>query len=49
MFTWQRDDYANLKDKALRDGKALPESADGLQIFENAAQYFGLVKARKSA
>ncbi len=46
MFTWQRDDYANLKDKANREGKPLPESADGLQIFQNAAQYFGL-KAQK--
>ncbi len=46
MFTWQRDDYAALKDKARRDDKPLPETADGLQIFENAAQYFG-VKAEK--
>lgn len=46
MFTWQRDDYARLKDKAQRDGKPLPDSADGLQIFQNAAEYFG-VKAEK--
>ncbi len=46
MFTWQRDDYAGLKDRARRDGKPLAEAADGLQIFENAAQYFG-VKAEK--
>lgn len=46
MFTWQRDDYANLKDAARRTGKPLEESADGLQIFQNAAQYFG-VKAQK--
>ncbi|PZQ44470.1 MAG: phosphoribosylformylglycinamidine synthase [Micavibrio aeruginosavorus] len=46
MFTWQRDDYANLKDKARRDGKALSEQADGLQLFENAGVYFG-AKASK--
>jgi len=46
MFTWQRDDYARLKDKARRDGKALPETSDGLQIFENAGKYFG-VKSEK--
>lgn len=49
MFTWQRDDYARLKDKAHRDGKTLPESADGLQIFENAAQYFGIKAEKKRA
>lgn len=46
MFTWQRDDYASQKDKARRDGKTLPERADGIRIFENAANYFG-VKAEK--
>lgn len=46
MFTWQRDDYAKLKDKARRDGKTLPEEADGLKFFENAAAYFG-IKAEK--
>lgn len=46
MFHWQRDDYAAIKDKARRDGKTLPEESDGLQIFENAAGYFG-VKAEK--
>ncbi len=49
MFTWQRDDYALLKDKARREGKQLSDRADGLQLFENAAQYFGVVAARKSA
>lgn len=48
MFTWQRDDYARLKDKARRDGKTLPDAADGLQFFENAGSYFG-VKAKLSA
>lgn len=46
MFNWQRDDYAYLKEKARREGTQLPEQADGLQIFQNAAQYFG-VKAQK--
>ena len=46
MFTWQRDDYANLKDKARRDAKSLSATADGIQIFDNAARYFG-IKAEK--
>ncbi len=49
MFTWQRDDYARLKDRAQRDGKTLPDAADGLQIFENAAQYFGIKAEKKRA
>lgn len=49
MFTWQRDDYANLKDKARRDGKPLSETADGLQIFQNAAQYFQTNKSKMTA
>lgn len=49
MFTWQRDDYALLKDHARRAGKALPEQADGLQIFENAAEYFGVKAAKRRA
>lgn len=49
MFTWQRDDYANLKDKARREGKPLPETSDGLQIFQNAAQYFGIQALKKRA
>ncbi len=44
MFTWQRDDYAILKDRARRDGKTLPERADGLKLFENAGAYFGTMK-----
>ena len=42
MFTWQRDDYASLKDKARRNGQALSDNSDGLQIFSNAAEYFGV-------
>lgn len=48
MFTWQRDDYTRMKDAARREGKTLPDRADGLAFFENAARYFE-VKARKTA
>jgi len=48
MFTWQRDDYAELKDTAAREGKQLPETADGIQLFQNAAEYFEVAK-KKSA
>ena len=48
MFTWQRDDYMELKDKAGREGKELPEAADGLTLFQNAATYFKVAK-KKSA
>lgn len=40
MFTWQRDDYDRLKDRAQRDGSDLPEESDGLALFRNAAAYF---------
>ncbi len=40
MFTWQRDDYHELKDQAQRDGIELPDESEGLQIFKNAAKYF---------
>ncbi len=40
MFTWQRDDFAELKDRAQRTGTKLPEETDGLKIFQNAAEYF---------
>ena len=49
MFTWQRDDYAALKDQANRNGSSLPEETDGLQIFQNAAIYFGMNAMKKSA
>ncbi len=48
MFTWQRDDYAELKDQAQRDGVDLPDASDGLKIFKNAADYFQ-VAAKKTA
>jgi len=40
MFTWQRDDYMEVKDKAQRAGQDVPEESDGLSIFKNAAAYF---------
>lgn len=48
MFTWQRDDYHELKDQAQRDGSQLSDIADGMRIFQNAAEYFG-VALKKSA
>ncbi len=46
MFTWQRDDYMELKDKAQREGKELPETADGIALFQNAARYFEVAKKK---
>ncbi len=40
MFTWQRDDYHELKDAAQRAGVELPEESEGIQIFKNAVKYF---------
>ncbi|MBX2834546.1 MAG: phosphoribosylformylglycinamidine synthase subunit PurQ [Micavibrio sp.] len=40
MFTWQRDDYMQIKDVAARTGSKVEEPADGLKIFQNAARYF---------
>ena len=48
MFTWQRDDFAELKDQAQRDGIQLSDDADGLGLFRNAARYFD-IKIKKSA
>ncbi len=48
MYSWQRDDYMEAKDRARREGHALPEEADGMAIFRNAARYFEVEK-RKSA
>ena len=42
MFSWQRDDYAEAKDEAQRKGQSLPETADGMALFRNAAKYFGI-------
>ncbi|MCB1650938.1 MAG: phosphoribosylformylglycinamidine synthase subunit PurQ [Alphaproteobacteria bacterium] len=48
MYTWQRDDYMSLKDKARREGSTLPEESDGMALFTNAARYFEIAK-KKSA
>mgnify|MGYP003391862453 CR=1 FL=1 len=49
MFTWQRDDYDRLKDKAQREGKTLPDEADGMALFHNAARYFSVAQKKKTA
>ena len=46
MFTWQRDDFDALKETALRDGLELPEVADGIALFQNAADYFEVSKRK---
>lgn len=48
MFTWQRDDYMEIKDKAQRERTNMSETTDGMTIFQNAATYFG-VKSQKAA
>ncbi len=48
MFTWQRDDYMELKDLAQRENRDLPEPSDGMALFQNAAAYFEVAK-KKSA
>jgi len=48
MFTWQRDDFTELKDQAQRAGTALPEASDGLALFGNAAAYFGVAQNQSS-
>ncbi len=40
MFTWQRDDYHELKDASQRGGSELPEETPAMQIFKNAVEYF---------
>jgi phosphoribosylformylglycinamidine synthase I len=46
MFTWQRDDYDRLKDKAHREGRKLPLESDGMALFRNAAAYFEVAKKK---
>lgn len=48
MFSWQRDDYAALKDKARRDGQTLSDNSDGIKLFQNAATYFGINAMKKA-
>jgi len=47
MFSWQRDDFAKLKDSAVRNGQQLPDTTDGLLLFENAARYFDINVMKK--
>lgn len=49
MFSWQRDDYDYLKDRAQREGIPLADKAEGMAIFENAARYFEVARRKKSA
>jgi phosphoribosylformylglycinamidine synthase len=46
MYSWQRDDYDRLKDKAQREGRDVPEEADGMALFKNAARYFEVAKKK---
>ncbi|MCF8495483.1 MAG: phosphoribosylformylglycinamidine synthase subunit PurQ [Alphaproteobacteria bacterium] len=48
MFNWQRDDYQELKDKAQRARTSLPETADGMALFQNAARYFGTALKKRA-
>lgn len=49
MFMSQRDDYPALKDAARRAGTTLPETADGMAVFDNAGRYFQIKSVRKIA
>ena len=49
MFMSQRDDYTSLKEQARRNGETLPNTADGMQLFQNAARYFETASVKKSA
>lgn len=40
MFFYNRPDFPLQKEKALREGKDLPEYNESVKIFENAVQYF---------
>ncbi len=46
MFTWQRDDFDRLKDQAQRENADLPETSDGMALFQNAARYFDAAKKK---
>lgn len=48
MFTWQRDDFAKIKDSAHRAGEILADESDGLSLFQNAAEYFGINAMKKA-
>jgi len=40
MFFTQREDWPLLKEQYKREGKELPQEADGMQVFRNAVEYF---------
>ncbi len=41
IYSYHRPDFHALQEKALRSGNALPEFADGLQMFRSGVSYFG--------
>ncbi len=49
MFTSQRDDYTTLKENARRAGQSLPDTSDGMALFQNAARYFETANIKKTA
>ncbi len=46
MFTWQRDDYHEVKDAAQREGTQIPEETGAMQIFKNAVAYFAAAQKK---
>ena len=40
MFFTQRDDWTYIKEKLVREGRDIPDMADGYSIFKNAVNYF---------
>lgn len=40
MFFTQRDDWTSIKERLAREGRDIPERADGFAIFTNAVEYF---------
>lgn len=48
MFSWQRDDFDILKDKAQRLKTELPEVSEGMALFENAARYFEVAVKKRA-
>jgi phosphoribosylformylglycinamidine synthase len=40
MFFTQRDDWTLLKEKYIREGKDIPVYSDGINIFNNAVNYY---------
>ncbi len=40
MFFTQRDDWTNIREQLVREGRDMPEETDGFVIFKNAVEYF---------